>query len=595
MAVIASGEIDLKLSAKSQAGLENTLAKVSNKAGTSSGKEFSNAFLSKTKGLTGGIEKSLGSISTGTLVAGVGAAAGAIAAFAFESIKHFEDTAQEVRAFQRVTGQTAEDASHLVGAFHDMGISSGEASKSMGLLARNVANGGKSLTDLGVSIAHTKDGGVDLNGTFLNVADSVAAAGTSTERVNIAMKAFGRSGRDLLPILQLGREGIIKLTEETNLSFNQKQLDSAEAYRRSLVNLDEAVGKVENTIGGALVPTLTKTVNGLAFLVTKADSGAKSIGGLGNVIGFVSNVAAPGLASAIGFVGSFGDKASSAGLSTTQLASASATLGVSIDALAGKTQDEVLALGEEKKALDSVYAATLAGFDANFALQDSYNTLQDATDKVNEARKAQTDGSVEAGAATEALQRALLAEAEASLRTADAAGKVAEQEALASGARDATIPKIDAQIAALEREKHQVAGENVPAIQAMIDKLTSIRSEYHTTIGVDTAGATQKILGLGDLIANVLRTANTPKPVALTGTAAFNKILGANGKPNDAISVFPPGLSLFNNQTGKDETVVNADLVRPSGPTYITVNEVAQDPEATAHAVAARLGAASQR
>lgn len=625
MTVIASGEIDLKLSAKALAGLENSLAKVSNDAGrkldkelssagsssgASAGSNFSKAFTGKLGGIKDSIGKAFSNISPGQIAGGVATAGAAIAAFAAKSIAHFSDTAQSVRGFQRVTGESAGEASQFVAAFDDMGISAEKASGAMFKLSKNIAAGGETLTKLGIEIGHSKDGAVDLKDTFLNVADAVAGTEDPTRRSEIAFAAFGKQGQALLPILEKGKKGIEELFKGADLNFTQKQLDQAEDYRLAMDRLGDSFGKVQNTIGGALVPKVTAGANAFASLVDKVDSGAKSVGGLGGVFDTVLNTAIPGSSVVLGL---FGEKAEETSLSADQLAAASVALGASTESLTCKTKDQVLALLDEKKAFEDMVSAQLAAFDANFAYEDSLNASEDAAAAVvekqnalNEAIKAHTANSPEAAAASEALSRALLAQQEQALRTAESAGRVAEQQAILGGATDVTIPKLDAQIAALERSKSQVDARNIPTIQAMIDKLNAVKRDYSPTIGVNDR-ATPTIQSIQARLDRLIRGGQITIGGIGSGGGGINWmgreravggavwggdwLVGERGNGAEHLHLAPGSRGFVTNAQRTEQMLSGGSQVTQN----ITVNEVSNDPQATAFAVAARLGERSQR
>lgn len=627
MTVIASGEIDLKLSPRSQAALENQLAKTSNQAskrlekdlgaagtagGASAGGSFSKAFGGKLSGLKTSVGDSLKGLVSGPAIIGAATAAGtAIAAFAAKSITHFTETAQSVRSFQRVTGQTAEEASHFVAAFDDMGISAAKAEGAMFKLARTVSTNETSLTNLGIEIGRTKDGGTDLKETFLNVADAVATTEDPAKRAEIAMAAFGRTGANLLPILEKGRAGIEKLFSGSDLNFSQAQLDSAEKYRLSLDHLGDSVGKVQNRLGAALVPAAADAAEGFAVLIDKTSSAVEKNSILSDVLGGVVDRIVPGARGLVTGLGLLSDGNKDAALSADQLITASGELGISMEGLTDKTAGQVQALLEEKAALDGVYESTLAQFDVAFAYRDSLDATEDAAGRVAEKQKALNEAirdhgasSTETAAAREELSRALLAQEEQALRSAIAAGRLAEQDAILGGASDATIPKLDAQITELKRQRDQIAGAggNTEAVDGMITKLEAIKAEYSTSVVVKTQQATNDLLGLDRLLNNVTRPRNIPVTTTLI----------QNGKlaPSSGFGkILPPGVptghtgGLFRAATPGGEGLAllkDGETILPPGHTSNTTNNITVidntgDPEATASRVASRLGERSQR
>lgn len=495
--------------------------------------------------LAGGALDKLGmsGASVGSAVVGGLAAAGtALVAFGAKSVAHFNETAQSVRALQRITGQSAGDASKFVAAFDDMGISADKANGALFKLSKTTATNSKALEDLGIEVARTKDGGADLEGTFLNVADAVASTEDPARKAEIAFAAFGKQGQALLPILEKGRRGIQELFANSDLNFTQAQLDSAEDYRLAMDHLGDSVGKVQNRVGGALVPSLAKAAEGTAVLVDRTIEAADKSSWFGDILGGIADRVVPGVRPVIEILGGLSDGADDSAASAEDLAVASQALGISMDGLAGKTTGEVSALLDLKKTLDETYKSTLAQFDANFAYQSSLNDTEDAAAAVTAAQKAVNEAirdhgasSQETATAREELTRALLRQQEQALRSAEAAGRLAEQDALLGGASDATLPKIDAQVAELERQRQQIAGAggNTDAIQGMIDRLNSIRAEYRTS--VITTVDTGPVDGLATMLGNL-----TGKTHVVPVTTTL--VTGATGtpkRPSNAQSWFP--------------------------------------------------------
>lgn len=460
------------------------------------------------------------------LVTGVAAAGAAVAGFAISSVKHFQDTALSVRNFQRVTGQSAEESSQFVAALDDMGISAEQGSASIFKLSKNIATGGKALTDLGIGIEHTASGTTDLKETFLNIADAVAKTPDPAKRAEIAFAAFGKQGAALLPILEKGSKAIEEMFANSDLAFSQDQLDNAENFRLALDHLGDSVGRVQNAIGGALAPALASGADSLASVIDSAESATESIGGISGVVkglGGVFQLATGNVDDAIGTFGRLIRGTDDSKLSTEELAGAEEALGYATGALTGKTKDQVVALAEQTDALRELYSATLAQFDAEIGYKEAVNGVEDAVSATAEKQKELTEAiknhgasSAEAKAATEALSRAQLDEEQALLRAAQAAARVAEETATLNGVTDSTVPKIDAQIATLRGLAAQASGPTQKAISELVARLEGIKSEYHTEVVVKTGGAETRLGGLQRLLGNL--TGQTHQiPVTVTG------------------------------------------------------------------------------
>jgi hypothetical protein len=210
----------------------------------------------KTAGMLDGLASKAG-ISAGALkgglVTGAVAAAGALVKFGADSVGAFTDLAAEVRSVQRAMGGTAEDASRLVAAGDDMGVSAETLAKSMFQLARRTG-------EAGVEVARTKNGHVDMAATLLNVADAYQATKDPAQRAKLVNDAFGRSGAAMIPILEQTREGIRRMYAEAAASgqlYSDEDLDKAEELRLAQDALADAAGELSLAVGRGLTPAMT--------------------------------------------------------------------------------------------------------------------------------------------------------------------------------------------------------------------------------------------------------------------------------------------------------------------------------------------------
>jgi hypothetical protein len=139
--------------------------------------------------------------------AGTAAAIGiaAVTAEAVAATHTFIEFAEQVHKFQLLSGASTEDASRFVVALRLLGVDADRVGAGLFRLSRNAGGANNQLKQLGVQTAYTAQGGVDLVGTFLNIADAVKQAGGGSQSAQVAFAAFGRSGLALLPILARGR------------------------------------------------------------------------------------------------------------------------------------------------------------------------------------------------------------------------------------------------------------------------------------------------------------------------------------------------------------------------------------------------------
>lgn len=206
----------------------------------------------------------------------VGAAVGAFASFKTLSsaVDETKQLGSEVSKLSRETGLAPEKASQLLFAFKHVGLGAEDASKSLGIFSKNMfsiqqaeedgTTASKTtvaaLQDIGVK-AMDASGNLKPLDTLLNeTADKFKAMPNGIEKTSLAMQLFGKSGKDMLPLLNLGSAGLAEMGKEADklgLTLSAKNLASIKAYSAEQKTLNEAIGGVKLQIGLALMPALT--------------------------------------------------------------------------------------------------------------------------------------------------------------------------------------------------------------------------------------------------------------------------------------------------------------------------------------------------
>lgn len=96
-----------------------------------------------------------------------------------------------------------------------------------------------------------------------DTAKAVAAATTEQEKLAIATAVYGRSGAELLPLLEAGEEGIDALRQqavELGYVMSEEATEASEAFNDSLTDLKAIATGLRNDIGEALLPVMTEAV-----------------------------------------------------------------------------------------------------------------------------------------------------------------------------------------------------------------------------------------------------------------------------------------------------------------------------------------------
>lgn len=113
------------------------------------------------------------------------------------------------------------------------------------------------FADLGISVADLKSLTPDKQ--FEAIADAMSRLSSPTEKSALAMKIFGRSGVDLLPLLNQGADGIEALrarADRLGLTMSTNDAQGALEFDHRLSDLWASVRMGVFEIGGALAPVL---------------------------------------------------------------------------------------------------------------------------------------------------------------------------------------------------------------------------------------------------------------------------------------------------------------------------------------------------
>lgn len=212
-------------------------------------------------------------LAVGVTAAGAAFAAGS--AVVSDLVGTYTDYASKVREVQRVSGATAEESSGLTYAFEKVGIGATKGAAAVFQLEKRIGTGQLKLADYGTQVKRTADGGVDLVGTLGNIADAYKAQTDPARRAALVMAAFGRQGKDLIPILASGRDRIKELFDEagrTNHILDQGDLDRAKEFTLAVKELNATFEGLKIKAGNALTPVITDLTEMASSTIQIADS-----------------------------------------------------------------------------------------------------------------------------------------------------------------------------------------------------------------------------------------------------------------------------------------------------------------------------------
>ena len=222
----------------------------------------------------GGVGKALGMLGIG---AGIGIAITGMKRLITEQIASMD----AMTKYSKATGLTTEFISGMGFAAERSGSSLKSVQVGMRGLIRSMQDvkdglleGTRKFEQLGVSVLDTNGNLRKSEDVFLEIANKISLMSNETEKAALSQEIFGRSGIELIPLLNEGASGIEKLTSkarELGIVFDKEAGAKAEEAADAMTNFNTATTGMGRNLAVTVMPTIT------AFLNTMADLGKVSI------------------------------------------------------------------------------------------------------------------------------------------------------------------------------------------------------------------------------------------------------------------------------------------------------------------------------
>jgi hypothetical protein len=193
----------------------------------------------------------------------------AIAAFGAKAVSDMQKVALGAGELRDKLGLTADEASRWQEVAGDLGISTEQLSRAMGLMLRTAGQTPGVFKDLGVQIAYAKDGTVDANGTFLNVIDALHKMSDPAQRAAAAQKLLGRSWQESAELIETGAAGVRdRLAEVAGAKIvSDAQIAQSRRMRDVMDNLHDSLEDVTLTVGESLIPAVSDAAETIGTVV----------------------------------------------------------------------------------------------------------------------------------------------------------------------------------------------------------------------------------------------------------------------------------------------------------------------------------------
>jgi hypothetical protein len=141
-----------------------------------------------------------------------------------------------------------------------------------------------------------EEAGKDLEVTFRKFAEGFSRMEAGPEKLAIATRVFGKSAAELIPLLNLGEEGLRAMADEADrlgITIDSETAAKAEAFNDQLSKLKSTLDGVALDLAGQLLPLLSELVAQLQAAAEKGELARNIASAFETVATAVKLVAAP--------------------------------------------------------------------------------------------------------------------------------------------------------------------------------------------------------------------------------------------------------------------------------------------------------------
>lgn len=226
--------------------------------------------INSAKGMFSSLESSVASAKSVLASLGAGLSVTALAAF----VKSGINAADEINKLSQKLGVSVESLSAFRYAAKLADVSAEEMAVGLRQLAKNAQDAQAGTGDAAAAFAALKievaGAGGQLRGTedlLLAVAERFSRIEDGAGKTALAMKIFGRSGAELIPLLNQGRAGFEELRKEAErlgIIISKETARAAEQFNDDLTRLASASDKLKFALTERALPALTRTASAMA-------------------------------------------------------------------------------------------------------------------------------------------------------------------------------------------------------------------------------------------------------------------------------------------------------------------------------------------
>lgn len=203
---------------------------------------------------------------------GTGMVAGA-GAFAI-AMKRAIDSADDLSKTSQKVGMTTEALSGLRYAADLSGVSAEELTSSLGRMNKSAAEGNPAFEAMGINVKKA-NGELKSSDEILSaIAGKFSGYKDGVEKSALAMEIFGKSGAQIIPLLNSGADGLKEMADEAKsfgLVVSKETAVAAEAFNDNLTRIGKTQEGLVTQMTAALLPTMKTASEEFVSLAKNTD------------------------------------------------------------------------------------------------------------------------------------------------------------------------------------------------------------------------------------------------------------------------------------------------------------------------------------
>lgn len=210
-------------------------------------------------------------------------------------IRSTVDAMDDLRDSAQKVGVTVEELSALNFAAGQSGVGVETLSTALGILNKNLADVATGTTDaakvlrsIGVTSADST------TETLLKLADAFSAIPDGATKTAAAMAALGKSGKELIPFLNEGRDGITEMMErakELGIVIDGTAADMADKFNDALGEVSASIRGTVTQIVEGMLPAMSDLAAAFSATTDTSDEWKKFGQGVGEILKFLAKAA----------------------------------------------------------------------------------------------------------------------------------------------------------------------------------------------------------------------------------------------------------------------------------------------------------------